>query len=174
MLVSLPSYFFQCSHSLSPTHRHRMTDTLLKKTWNCKLSIYPSILWWNMPGRVTQSAGHLTRKSGVLGSIPGLATYFLLPLFQEGSCRLLAKVCARLGGLSLPRKSVVRLTDRPDMTLDVYVDVKQQCNNNNNNNFWWNISFTLLLHNMIMVLSQLLQLCRAAVWSDPPSRHMTS
>ena len=23
-------------------------------------------------------------------------------------------------GLSLPRKSVVRLTDRPDMTLDVY------------------------------------------------------
>ena len=51
------------------------------------------------PGRVTQSVGHLTRKSGVLGSIPGLATYFrfswvdtrsgnilsfLLPLFQEG------------------------------------------------------------------------------------------
>ena len=26
----------------------------------------------------------------------------------------------RLGGLGLPRKSVVRLTDRPDMTLDVY------------------------------------------------------
>ena len=26
----------------------------------------------------------------------------------------------RLGGLSLPRKSVVRLTDPPDMTLDVY------------------------------------------------------
>ena len=26
----------------------------------------------------------------------------------------------RLRGLSLPRKSVVRLTDRPDMTLDVY------------------------------------------------------
>ena len=26
----------------------------------------------------------------------------------------------RLGGLSLPRKSVVRLTDRPDMTLNVY------------------------------------------------------
>ena len=32
----------------------------------------------------------------------------------------------RLGGLNLPRKSVVRLTDRPDMTLNVYVDVKQQ------------------------------------------------
>ena len=26
----------------------------------------------------------------------------------------------RLGGLSLPRKSVARLTGRPDMTLDVY------------------------------------------------------
>ena len=26
----------------------------------------------------------------------------------------------RLGGLSLPRKSVVRLTDRPEMTLDVF------------------------------------------------------
>ena len=26
----------------------------------------------------------------------------------------------RLGGLRLPRKGVVRLTDRPDMTLDVY------------------------------------------------------
>ena len=26
----------------------------------------------------------------------------------------------RLGGLSLPRKSVVGLTDRPNMTLDVY------------------------------------------------------
>ena len=37
----------------------------------------------------------------------------------------------RLGGLSLPRKSVVRLTDRPDMTLDVYLGRKttmQQCN----------------------------------------------
>ena len=37
----------------------------------------------------------------------------------------------RLGGLSLPRKSVVRLTDRPDMTRDVYRGRKttmQQCN----------------------------------------------
>ena len=38
----------------------------------------------------------------------------------------------RLGGLSLPRKSVVRLTDRPDMTLDVYrgrkTTMQQQAN----------------------------------------------
>ena len=39
----------------------------------------------------------------------------------------------RLGGLSLPRKSVVRLTDRPDMTLDVYRDVKQQNYDKNGN-----------------------------------------
>ena len=31
---------------------------------------------YGWPGRVAQSVGHLTRKSGVLGSIPGLATYF--------------------------------------------------------------------------------------------------
>ena len=30
----------------------------------------------------------------------------------------------RLGGLSLPRKSVVRLTGRPDMTIDVYCGPK--------------------------------------------------
>ena len=39
----------------------------------------------------------------------------------------------RLGGLSLPRKTVVRLTDRPDMTLDVYrgrkTTIQQQYNN---------------------------------------------
>ena len=75
-----------------------------------------------------QSVGHLTRKSGVLGSIPGCATYFRFSFhfFKKGSCQLLAKACARstvynrLGGLSLPRKSVVRITDLPDMTLDVY------------------------------------------------------
>ena len=33
-----------------------------------------------------QSVGHLTRKSGVLGLIPGLATYFCFsfPFFHEG------------------------------------------------------------------------------------------
>ena len=38
----------------------------------------------------------------------------------------------RLGGLSLPRKSVVRLTDHPDMTLDVYRGRKITMQNNNN------------------------------------------
>ena len=95
------------------------------------LEVYPFTLILftvlSVPGHVAQSVGHLTHKSGVLGSIPGLATDFCFSFrfFKKGSCQLLAKVCARstvnrLGGLSLPRKSVVRLTDRPDMTLDVY------------------------------------------------------
>ena len=36
----------------------------------------------------------------------------------------------RLGGISLPRKSVVRLTDRPDMTLDVHRGRKTTTHNN--------------------------------------------
>ena len=54
----------------------------------------------NWPGRVAQSVGHLTRKSGVLGSILGLATYFRFSFrfFKKGSCQLLAKVCARSTG----------------------------------------------------------------------------
>ena len=61
--------------------------------------------WWprtsgGEPGRVAQSVGHLTLKSGVLGSIPGLATYFRFSFrfFMKGSCQLLAKVCARSTG----------------------------------------------------------------------------
>ena len=37
------------------------------------------------PGRVEQSEGHMTRKSGVLGSkMSGHILSFLHPLFQEG------------------------------------------------------------------------------------------
>ena len=79
------------------------------------------------PGHIVQSVGHLTRKSWVRSSIPGLATYFPFSFrfFKKGSCQVLAKyvhevLVNRLGGPSLPRKSVVKLTDRPDMTLDVY------------------------------------------------------
>ena len=52
------------------------------------------------PGRVAQSVGHLTRKSGILGSITGLATYFRFSFrfFKKGSCQLLAKVFARSTG----------------------------------------------------------------------------
>ena len=85
------------------------------------------------PGRVAQLVGHLTRKSGVLGSIPGLGTYFPSAFSRRAVVSYWRKyvhevLVNRLGGLSLRRKSVVRLTDRPDMTLNVTVDVKQQYN----------------------------------------------
>ena len=79
------------------------------------------------PGRVAQSVGHLTRKSGVLGSIPVWQLTFVSPsafsrravvsYWRNYVHRILVN---RLGGLSLPRKSVVRLTGCPNMTLDVY------------------------------------------------------
>ena len=62
--------------------------------------LYISIEIDEAPGRVAQSVGHLTSKSGVLDSIPGLATYFRFSFrfFKKGSCQLLAKVCARSTG----------------------------------------------------------------------------
>ena len=72
-----------------------------------------------MLGRVAQSVGHLTHKSEVLGSIPGLATYFadsrgvVVSYWRKFVPKVLVN---RLGGVSLPRKSVVRLTDCPNMT----------------------------------------------------------
>ena len=88
---------------------------------------------------MAQSVGHLTRKSGVLGSIPDLATYFrfsfhflrraVVSYWRKYVHEVLVN---RLGGLSLPRKSVVMLTDRPDMTLDVYRGRKTTTQHNNN------------------------------------------
>ena len=55
-----------------------------------------STLFVEEPGHVAQSLGHLTRKSEVLGSIPGLAVFFRFSL--KGSCQLLLKVCAQSTG----------------------------------------------------------------------------
>ena len=64
-----------------------------------KTKTFSSSLFFQ-PGHVAQSVGHLTRKSGVLGLIPGQATYFRFSFrfFKKGSCQLLAKVCARSTG----------------------------------------------------------------------------
>ena len=60
-------------------------------------------------------------------SIPGLATYFRFSFrFSRRAVvsywrKYMHEVPVnRLGGLSLLRKNVVRLTDRPDMNLDAY------------------------------------------------------
>ena len=70
-----------------------------------------------VPDRIAQSVGHLTSKSEVVSSIPGLATYFVSP--SADSRRAVVSYWRKyvhevllnsLGGRSLPRKSVVRLT----------------------------------------------------------------
>ena len=74
------------------------------------------------PDCVAQSVACLTQEPDVLGSIPvrphSLLSFSLPLLVQEG--QLWRKyidlvLFNRLGGLSQPRNSVVRLTDRPDM-----------------------------------------------------------
>ena len=76
-----------------------------------------------MPGRVAQSVGHLTRKSGALVRYPVWQHTFVSPsAFSRRTVvsywrKYVQEVLVnRLGGLSLPRKTVVRLTDRLDMT----------------------------------------------------------
>ena len=70
---------------------------LVSKHFSSTIFMEVQTVW---PGHVVQLVGHLTRKSGVLGSIPGLATYFRFSFrfFKKGSCQLLAKVCARSTG----------------------------------------------------------------------------
>ena len=83
-----------------------------------------------MLGRVAQSVGHLTRKPRSWVRYPVWPHTFVSP--SADSRKYVHEVLVnRLGRLSLSRKSVVRLTDRPDMTLDVTMDVKQKHNNNN-------------------------------------------
>ena len=87
----LPQYPLLSGAVLS-THCRKKIKSLKKARYKSKTK--------EKPGRVAQSVGHLTRKSGVLGSIPGLATYFRFPFrfFKKGNCQLLAKVCARSTG----------------------------------------------------------------------------
>ena len=78
----------------------KLTMTFVKVLLKFQTLIYLRYANNFWPGSVAQSVGHLTCKSGVLGSIPGLATYFRFSFrfFKKGSCQLLAKVCARSTG----------------------------------------------------------------------------
>ena len=70
------------------------------------------------PASYVRGPGFDTRSGNIIS--------FLLPLFSRRAIvsywrKYVHEVLVNgLGGLCLPRKSVVRLTDRPDMTLDVY------------------------------------------------------
>ena len=80
-----------------------LTENMERWSWCTELLIillkYQHPLFFR-PSRVVQSVGHLTRKSGVLGPIRGLATNFRFSFrfFKKDSCQLLAKVCARSTG----------------------------------------------------------------------------
>ena len=80
-----------------------------------------------MPGRVAQSVARLTHEPEVSGSKPVRSHTFVSPyadsrraIFSYWRKYVHDVLVNRLGVLSLPRKSVLRLTDRPDMTIDVY------------------------------------------------------
>ena len=100
----LPGGLFRCKKTISRM-RHPNAVALI---CSCDPGTFISVTVVDIPltlvpippGRVAQSVGHLTRKSGVLGSIPGLATYFRFSFrfFKKGSCQFLAKVCARSTG----------------------------------------------------------------------------
>ena len=79
------------------------------------------------PGRVAQSVGHPTLSQGswvrylvwqhTFVSPSAFSRRAVVSYWRKYVHEVLVN---RLGGLSLPRKSVFRLTDRPDMALDVY------------------------------------------------------
>ena len=93
-----------------------------------------------VPGHVVQSVEHLTPKSWVRYPVwphtfvsPSADSRWAVASYWRKYVQEVLVNC--LGGLSLPRKSVVRLTERSDMTLDVYhgrKTTKQQ----NSNKFW--------------------------------------
>ena len=80
---------------------------------------------YNKPGHVAQSVGHLTQGSWVRFTVrlhtfvsPSADSRRAVVSYWRKYVHEVLLSC--LGGLSLTRKSVVRLTNRPDMTLDVY------------------------------------------------------
>ena len=85
-----------CNDTLSRT-RNIIDNVCVNKAFSYGNNVH---FEGDKPGRAAQSVGHLTHKSGVLGLILGLATYFCFSFrfFKKDSCQLLAKVCARSTG----------------------------------------------------------------------------
>ena len=93
-----------------------------------KLVVYYILDYFGiLPGRVAQSVGtrFISRGSWVQypvwpHSFVSLSAFLRRAVVSYWRKYVHEVLVNRLGGLSLPRKNVVRLTDRPDMTLDVY------------------------------------------------------
>ena len=71
----------------------------------------------------------------------------------------------RLGGLSLPRKSVVRLTDRPDMTLDAYRGRKTTMQQQQQRQIYISMDIMSVFHGCMVWLEK--SACRVMPNSDP-------
>ena len=80
------------------------------------------------PRSAVGSASDLSVRGSGFDTRSGHRHSCLLPLIQEGLLSVVHDVLVnRLGGLSLPRKRVIRFTDRPNMTIAVFfLNVKQQ------------------------------------------------
>ena len=85
----------------------------------------------------------------------------------------------RLGGLSLPWKSVASLTDRPDMTLDVYRGRKTTVQNNNattlltfkniNNNVFGPLFISIKISENLWILTKFSYKCDICCHDDAQS-----
>ena len=109
-----------------------------------------------MSGRVVSSVARLTQEQEVPGLIPGPPHTFVSPSADSRRAVVIyvhELLIKRLGGLSLSRKRVVRLTDRPDLTLAVQTHHQQHsCNS------WFLATFLdFLLKYILMHLLELPQ-----------------
>ena len=92
------------------------------------LTVFPDRKKIPLHSQVAQLVAHVTQEPEVLGSTPVRPRItFVSP--SADSRRAVVSCWGKyvhgvlvnhLGGLSLPRKSVVRLTECPNMTIDVY------------------------------------------------------
>ena len=71
-------------------------------------------------GYMVQSIADLTEEPEVPVSVPGPATFFSL------SCRWSLVLVNSLGCLNLPRNSVVKLTESPNMTINFNIFLSRQ------------------------------------------------
>ena len=100
----IPRYHINTSNSLQDIRQNHWTIKYRSQWPTLILRSSIKSYWLIIPrfhvNTSNKLVGHLTRKSGVLGSIPGLATYFRFSFrfFKKGSCQLLGKVCARSTG----------------------------------------------------------------------------
>ena len=102
-------------------HRDIKNKTYIAETAGWEMGPIVEMIQDQELSHVVQLVTRLAQESVIPCLIPGPAIYFCFsfPWFKKGSYVHLVLVNC-LGGLSLLRICVVRLTDRPDITIAVY------------------------------------------------------